>query len=111
MLTNDPRIPAGMSRRHWLKHIAMTSMAIPAMQFTRALQANAAHLQKQGKSCILLWMGGGPATIDIWDLKPGAETGGEFRQIQFEFTNAVDLADMEIHGFTAQIEPGAVSGE
>ena len=26
-------------------------------------------------------MGGGPATIDIWDLKPGQTTGGEFRPI------------------------------
>jgi hypothetical protein len=79
MLTNDPRIPAGMTRRHWLRHMAMTSMAIPAMHFTQAIQANAAQLKKAGKSCILLWMGGGPATIDIWDLKPGAETGGEFQ--------------------------------
>src|SRR5262245_23828092 len=76
---SDPRIPSGMTRRHWMKHMAMTAMAIPAMQFTRALQANAAMLKKEGKSCILLWMGGGPATIDIWDLKPGADTGGEFK--------------------------------
>ena len=26
-------------------------------------------------------MGGGPATIDIWDLKPGAPTGGDFKPI------------------------------
>ena len=26
-------------------------------------------------------MGGGPATIDIWDLKPGAPTGGPFQPI------------------------------
>ncbi len=29
----------------------------------------------------MLWMGGGPATIDIWDLKPGAPTGGPFKPI------------------------------
>jgi hypothetical protein len=68
-----------MTRRHWLKHMATTSMAIPAMQFTRAIQAHAGMLKKDGKSCILLWMGGGPATIDMWDLKPGADTGGEFK--------------------------------
>src|SRR5262245_24120236 len=28
-----------------------------------------------------MWMGGGPATIDIWDLKPGRPTGGDFRAI------------------------------
>ena len=26
-------------------------------------------------------MGGGPSTIDIWDLKPGAATGGPFKPI------------------------------
>ena len=29
----------------------------------------------------MLWMSGGPATIDIWDLKPGAPTGGPFQPI------------------------------
>jgi len=28
-----------------------------------------------------LWMGGGPSTIDMWDLKPGAVTGGPFQPI------------------------------
>ncbi len=79
MPRRDPSIPAGMSRRHFLQHLAATSLAIPAMQWTRAIQANAAELRKQGKSCILLWMSGGPATIDLWDLKPGADTGGPFQ--------------------------------
>ena len=26
-------------------------------------------------------MGGGPSTMDIWDLKPGAATGGPFKPI------------------------------
>ncbi|MFM7837817.1 MAG: hypothetical protein ACKPJD_38995 [Planctomycetaceae bacterium] len=26
-------------------------------------------------------MGGGPPTIDIWDLKPGSKNGGEFQPI------------------------------
>jgi hypothetical protein len=63
-------VPQGMSRRHFLTHLAGAS----------ALAA-APELQKRHKSAILLWMGGGPATIDIWDLKPGAPTGGEFRPI------------------------------
>ena len=29
----------------------------------------------------MLWMSGGPSTMDIWDLKPGATTGGQFRPI------------------------------
>ena len=28
-------------------------------------------------------MGGGPATIDLWDMKPGAATSGPFRHKHF----------------------------
>lgn len=35
----------------------------------------------RAKSVIMVWLGGGPATIDMWDLKPGAPTGGEFKPI------------------------------
>jgi hypothetical protein len=71
-----------MSRRHFLKHVAGCSlMALPAVQFLRTIQANAQEMRRNNKSLIILWMGGGPATIDIWDLKPGRPTGGEFRPI------------------------------
>ncbi|HWB09427.1 MAG TPA: DUF1501 domain-containing protein [Pirellulales bacterium] len=33
------------------------------------------------KSVIMLWLNGGPATIDLWDLKRGHENGGPFREI------------------------------
>jgi hypothetical protein len=78
-MANQP----GMSRRHFLKHVAGYSLlAVPGLQFIRTLQANAQQLRRNNKSVIILWMGGGPATIDIWDLKPGRPTGGEFREIQ-----------------------------
>ncbi|MEK7214468.1 MAG: DUF1501 domain-containing protein, partial [Chloroflexota bacterium] len=71
-----------MNRRHFLTHVAGTSaLAIPGLEFIRNIQANAQELRRQNKSVIIMWMGGGPATIDIWDLKPGASTGGEFRPI------------------------------
>src|SRR5688572_30553711 len=75
--------PEGMSRRHFMKHLAGASaMAIPAMTMVNTLRANAADLKRRGKSAILLWMSGGPSTMDIWDLKPGASTGGPFRPIR-----------------------------
>jgi len=46
-----------------------------------SVQAQAEEMKKNQKSAILLWMGGGPSTIDIWDMKPGAATGGPFRPI------------------------------
>lgn len=65
-----------------MSHLAGASaMAVPAMSFTNTLLASATDMKKRHKSAIMLWMGGGPATIDIWDLKPGAPTGGEFKPI------------------------------
>jgi uncharacterized protein (DUF1501 family) len=79
---SDSLVPRDMTRRHFLEHMAAASaLAVPAISFTGALRANAADLKKRHKSAIMLWMGGGPATIDIWDLKPGAPTGGTFRPI------------------------------
>ncbi len=73
----------GMNRRHFLEHAAWAagSLALPAAQLTHALRANAADLKRRHKSAIMLWMSGGPSTIDIWDLKPGTDTGGPFRPI------------------------------
>jgi len=44
---------------------------------------NGAELKKKANSVILVWLPGGPATIDMWDLKPDApaEIRGEFKQI------------------------------
>lgn len=71
-----------MNRRHFLSHLAAaSSLAIPATNFTNTLLANSSDLKKRHKSAILLWMGGGPSTIDLWDLKPGAVTGGPFKPI------------------------------
>ena len=74
--------PDGMTRRHFMSHLAGASaLALPAISFTNTLMASATDMKKRHKSAIMLWMGGGPATIDIWDLKPGAPTGGEFKPI------------------------------
>lgn len=69
--------PAGMSRRHFMSHLAGASaLTLPALTLTRSVKAAAETLRKNHKSAILLWMSGGPPTIDIWDLKSGAPTGG-----------------------------------
>ena len=71
-----------LNRRHFLSHLAgLSALALPGMNFMKAMAKDAPALKKNGKSLIVLWMGGGPATIDLWDLKPGAPTGGEFKQI------------------------------
>jgi hypothetical protein len=46
-------------------------------------KSDAAQPKKKAHSVILVWLPGGPATIDMWDLKPEApkEIGGEFKPI------------------------------
>jgi hypothetical protein len=76
------KTPAGMTRRHFMNHLAGSSAAVGASALLgSSIQANAETLRKNRKSAILLWMGGGPPTIDLWDLKPGAPTGGPFKPI------------------------------
>jgi hypothetical protein len=72
-----------MNRRHFLKHLAgMSALALPSIQFVQGLRAAEAKLKKEGKSLIILWMGGGPSHLDLWDLKPGEATGGDFKPIK-----------------------------
>jgi len=74
--------PRGMNRRHFMSHLAGASaMAIPALTMGHTLRTHAQELKRNRKSAIMLWMSGGPSTMDIWDLKPGANTGGEFKPI------------------------------
>jgi hypothetical protein len=52
------------------------------MQFFSSLQANAEQVRRNRRSCIVLWMSGGPSHLDIWDLKPESEkNAGPFRPI------------------------------
>lgn len=73
--------PDGMDRRHFMRHMAAGATILPAMQFINHVKANAQTVRKNQKACILLWMSGGPPTIDIWDLKPGSKNGGEFQPV------------------------------
>src|SRR5215207_2018568 len=74
--------PRGMTRRHFAKHLAgAAGLAGSALALGHSLRLNADELKRNHKSCILLWMGGGPPTIDMWDMKPGATTGGQFKPI------------------------------
>jgi hypothetical protein len=73
----------GLDRRHFLKHLAgLAALAGSAGSFLQGLRAAAPEMKKQGKSLIVLWMGGGPSHMDLWDLKPGQPTGGDFKPIK-----------------------------
>ncbi len=72
-----------MNRRHFLQHVAGASaLAVPGMSFLQNLAAQAPKMKKDSKSVIILWMGGGPSHMDLWDLKPTSQNGGEFKPIK-----------------------------
>ena len=60
---------------------AFLSSSAGLFALTQTLKANEQELKKNGKSAILLWMGGGPSTMDIWELKPDSPMGGPFTPI------------------------------
>jgi hypothetical protein len=81
-MSDEPRTGSLMTRRHWLGHLASTALGVPAIQFFNSLEASAQQLRKNNRKCIVLWMGGGPSHLDIWDLKPDSEkNGGPFHPI------------------------------
>jgi hypothetical protein len=47
----------------------------------QALAADAANHPQRKRSCILLWMSGGPSQLDTFDLKPSHKNGGPFKPI------------------------------
>jgi len=71
----------GLSRREWLK---LASAGVVGFSFSGWLEALAntpVEPKKRNKSCILLWMNGGPSQMDTFDLKPGHANGGPFKAI------------------------------
>ncbi len=67
-----------MSRRDWLRFAGIGCLG---STWLRAF-ANAAALDPSRKrSCILLWMSGGPAQTDTFDPKPGHPNGGPTKVI------------------------------
>jgi len=69
-----------VSRRDLLKLSAAGVLGASMSGWFERLAHSAAPLVKR-KQCILLWMSGGPSTIDLWDLKPGHANGGSFKEI------------------------------
>jgi hypothetical protein len=76
----------GFARRDFLKIGAagVFGLSLPQLlQLEARAEATAGRRGRQADSVILVWLAGGPATIDMWDLRPSAPDGirGEFRQI------------------------------
>jgi hypothetical protein len=88
MLVLRPRptdLAAGLTRRRWLQ-LGVSGAFAGALGGRSALGSAAGGPPGFGRarSCILVYLFGGPSHIDIWDMKPDAPEGirGEFRPIE-----------------------------
>tara|TARA_R110002095_G_scaffold197518_2_gene176728 strand:+ start:270 stop:1547 length:1278 start_codon:yes stop_codon:yes gene_type:complete len=70
-----------VSRRTALQSLALGASAWSTASWLPALAKAAEETNSKPKSVILIWLNGGPATIDLWDLKPGHKNGGPFQEI------------------------------
>lgn len=69
------------SRREWLQSVAASILGVSAAGWL-PLRTHAAGQPTRKRSCILLWMNGGPSQTDTFDPKPGHPNGGPFQTIQ-----------------------------
>src|SRR6516164_5571714 len=78
----------GFARRDFLKIGAagLFGLSLPQLLQLEARARAASPVEaprRRADSVIMIWLAGGPATIDMWDLKPNAPEGirGEFKPI------------------------------
>jgi hypothetical protein len=78
--TSFPSTPF-LSRRDVLKLSACGAFGLSMSGWLPALAEETAADSTRRRSCILLWMTGGPSQMDTFDLKPEHENGGTFKPI------------------------------
>jgi hypothetical protein len=71
-----------LSRRDLLKFSAASVLGASTSGWLNVLASRAAETGVRTKNCILLWMDGGPSHKDTFDLRPGTEHGGPYKNIQ-----------------------------
>lgn len=67
-----------ISRRRLLQ---LSGSALAASGLLGQISAHAADLKRQQRSCILVWLAGGPSQMETWDPKPGTSNGGQTKGI------------------------------
>ncbi len=71
-----------LSRREWMRLSAAGVVSFSVSGWLGRLAADAADNPQRKRSCILLWMNGGPSQTDTFDLKPGHANGGPFKETE-----------------------------
>ena len=69
-------------RRSFLSAHGLSLVGAAASPWLSAIAGRAAQATTRRRQCLLLWMSGGAAQTDTFDMKPGHANGGEFREIQ-----------------------------
>ena len=72
---------ARIHRRNLLKLSAAGVIGYSMSGWLEVLAKQTIQIPQRHKSCILLWMSGGPSQTDTFDPKPGHPNGGPFRAI------------------------------
>jgi hypothetical protein len=70
-----------LSRRDWLRLSAAGVLGGSMSGWLETLANETATDPQRRRSCILLWMNGGPSQMDTFDLKPGTTNGGPYKEI------------------------------
>src|SRR5437016_9819018 len=70
-----------LSRRDWLRLSTSGIVGYSMSGWLGQLAEAVGTDPRRRRSCILLWMNGGPSQIDTFDPKPGHANGGPFRPI------------------------------
>lgn len=72
----------GASRRNLLRFTGLSLFGLTLPHYLRARES-AASIAPKAKSCILIWLDGGPSHLEMFDLKPEAplEVRGPFKPI------------------------------
>ena len=68
-------------RREMFRHLGLGLMGSTCASWLPALAEQVAADPRRKRHCILLWMSGGPTQTDTFDMKPGHNNGGEFKEI------------------------------
>jgi hypothetical protein len=91
MTCSSPTDRLPFSRRAFLTvgSAGLLGLTLPDLLRQQA-RAAAPPRRRQAQSVILVWLGGGPSTIDMWDMKPDAldVIRGEFRPIKTRVAGA-----------------------
>ena len=82
MTKETVRIAERLSRRRWLQATGGAAGSLGLGGWLSSLAALADEGQRPPRSCLVLWMNGGPSQTDTFDMKPGHAHGGPFQPIE-----------------------------